>query len=117
MEYPEDEELQRCLIEAAMTAAAFLIVDVWRRYYENGGHVGLFETEAYLHGLLRLPVQECDLLAQAVNELIDEEPPLPRAPYRDPRFRPVNTSSEARYKLPTDQTRQWLWRFPGSIPD
>ncbi|XPE05283.1 hypothetical protein NVV32_15220 [Arthrobacter sp. N1] len=83
-DYAAEEERQRCLIEAAMTAAAFVLADVGRRYVETGGHADLFELEAYLGGLMPLPVTECNLLARALNELIDEEPPLPRAPSRPP---------------------------------
>lgn len=39
------------------------------------------KIDAYLNGLILLPPLECDLIAQAVNELIDEISPLPCAPY------------------------------------
>ncbi len=97
-----------------MTAAAFLLVDVWRRYFETGGHADLFELEAYLNGLMPLPVEECNLLAHAVNDLIDEEPPLPRAPYRQPGGQPGHPSAEAGLGRAPDQIREWLWPFPGS---
>lgn len=115
-DYAAEEERQRCLIEAAMTAAAFVLADVWRRYVETGGHADLFELEAYLGGLMPLPVTECNLLARALNELIDEEPPLPRAPYR-PEPPPGLPSASAGIGQPWGRVGDWLWRFPGSLPE
>ncbi len=42
-----------------------------------------YEVEAYLTGIMQLPQSECNLLALAVNELIDELPPRRRAPFSD----------------------------------
>jgi hypothetical protein len=78
----EQEETQRALINAAITASNLSCWDVWRRYAEYTGIVNLFGIRAYLGGLVSLPVEECNLLAHAVNELIDERPPPPRAPHR-----------------------------------
>jgi hypothetical protein len=44
--------------------------DVWVNYYALGGAVSRFELEAYLGGLLELNDLECDLLAEATNELL-----------------------------------------------
>ena len=46
--------------------------DVWISYYGLGGEVSNFELEAYLGGLLLLQDQECDLLADAMNDLLAE---------------------------------------------
>jgi hypothetical protein len=43
--------------------------------------VGEYEVDAYIQSLFSLPAGQRDLLAHAANELIDELPPLPRAPY------------------------------------
>jgi hypothetical protein len=80
----EQEETQRALINAAITASNLSCWDVWRRYAEYTGIVNLFGIRAYLGGLVSLPVEECNLLAHAVNELIDERPSPPRAPHRGP---------------------------------
>ncbi|MHA7145312.1 hypothetical protein ACX80U_11395 [Arthrobacter sp. TmT3-37] len=112
-DYAEDEEQQRLLIEGAITAAAFVLYDVWRRYFETGGHADKFELEAYLNGLLPLPMEECNLLAHAVNELIDEEPPLPRAPYRHPPEALTTADTPSTFQ----QVRQWLWGVPSSPSD
>lgn len=61
-----------------------------RRYAAPERRVGGFscclwfrrsKIDAYLNGLILLPPLECDLIAQAANELIDEISPLPCAPY------------------------------------
>jgi hypothetical protein len=80
----EEEETQRALITAAITASGLSCWDVWRRYVDYTGIVNLFGVRAYFGGLVSLPVEECNLLAHAVNELIDERPPPPRAPHRGP---------------------------------
>ena len=53
---------------------------LWFHYFTLGGSAGEVEVEAYLHHCLDLPALQRDLLAHAVNELIDRRPPL-RAPY------------------------------------
>jgi hypothetical protein len=72
---------QRQLIRVAIRAADLDLQDVWVRYFGLAGSADEYEMDAYLHGLIFLPLLECDLIAEAVNELIDEIPPLPRAPY------------------------------------
>ncbi|BBE24489.1 hypothetical protein MN0502_33720 (plasmid) [Arthrobacter sp. MN05-02] len=73
---------QRKLTWLAIRTADLNLQDVWVRYFSLAGSVDEYELDAYLHGLIVLPPLECDLIAEAVNELIDEIPPLPRAPYR-----------------------------------
>jgi hypothetical protein len=46
--------------------------DVWVSYYGLGGAVSRFELEAFLGGLLVLQDQECDILADATNDLLVE---------------------------------------------
>lgn len=45
------------------------------------GVVDEIELEAHLQGLILLPSVETDIVSHAVNELIDELPLRPRAPY------------------------------------
>jgi hypothetical protein len=72
---------QRQLICVAIRTADLDPQDIWVRYFGLAGSADEFEMDAYLNGLIVLPPLECDLIAEAVNELIDEIPPLPRAPY------------------------------------
>lgn len=57
------EELRRVLPLADLSVG-----QLWLRYFAIGGSVGQFEIEAYLFAAHQLPVLECDLLVQALNE-------------------------------------------------
>jgi len=78
-----DESKQAQLLALAISRADITAGELWLRYFSIGGSAGEYEVEAYLHGLHSLPVLQRDLLAHAANELIDELPPIPRAPYSD----------------------------------
>ncbi len=77
------EDRQRRQIGRAMTQAGLTLPEVWLYYFSITGTVDEYEVDAYLNQMIVLPASECDKLAHAVNELIDEIPPLGRAPYRD----------------------------------
>lgn len=74
---------QRAMINAAIIESGFSTGEVWLHYFSLSGDVDEYEVEAYLTGLMPLPPLECDLLALAVNELIDALPPRRRAPFSD----------------------------------
>jgi len=61
----------------------------WRRYFAVGGTVGPAELEDFVAGRASLPAADRDLLAQAVNELLETRAAARRVPYsgrvRDPR--------------------------------
>lgn len=83
MEGMDDEELaqaQAQLLSRAIDQAGLRAGDVWLYYFSIGGNVGELEMEAYLHHAMPLPPLERDLLAHAVNEMIDHRPML-YAPY------------------------------------
>lgn len=69
------------LTRHAIEQAGLNVNTVWMRYFSFSGEAGEYEIDAYLNGSLSLPVLDADLISHAVNELIDELPPLPRAPY------------------------------------
>lgn len=71
---------QRLLTSRAMHEADLTVPEVWLRYFSFSGVVAEYEVHAYLQGLITLPRLQRDLIAQAVNELIDELPAPPRAP-------------------------------------
>jgi hypothetical protein len=77
------EEEQRRLLAEAVRYSRITVGDLWLRYFSLAGDAGEYEVDAYLNGSLSLPALQRDLLAQAANELIDEQPPPPRAPYVD----------------------------------
>jgi hypothetical protein len=75
------EEEQRKRFAAAVRYSGLDLDAIWLRYFSIGGAAGEYEVDAYLNALLSLPTLQRDLLAHAVNELIDELPTPPRAPY------------------------------------
>ncbi|WP_307843336.1 hypothetical protein [Arthrobacter sp. MSA 4-2] len=81
MENPSDHEHQRLLLLRAIRHAQIGLGELWLHYFAIGGDAGEYEVEAYLHGSFTLPPLQRDLLAHAANELIDDRPPPPRAPY------------------------------------
>ena len=54
---------------------------VWLHYVSLGGELSEFDIDAYLHGVCELSEYQHDIIAQAVNELIDMLPPPPRATF------------------------------------
>jgi hypothetical protein len=75
------EQEQSRLLRKALNRAGIRHGDLWLRYFSIGGTVGEYEVDAYIQSLMSLPPDQRDLIAHAANELIDEFPPLPRAPY------------------------------------
>lgn len=75
------EPEQRQLLKKALEDARLGVPDVWMQYFSLGGIVGEYEVDAYINGSLSLPPLQRDILAHAANELIDQLPARPRAPY------------------------------------
>ncbi|WP_442543332.1 hypothetical protein ACSBOX_16035 [Arthrobacter sp. KN11-1C] len=82
MGFDPHEPQQQRMLAAALKSARINVGDLWLKYFSLGGEVGEYEVEAYLQGLLSLPVLQRDLLSMAANELIDTSP-QGRAPYSD----------------------------------
>ncbi len=59
------------------------VAGVWLHYVSLGGDLTEYELDAYLHEAYFLTPYQHDILAEAVNELIDMLPPPPRAPLTD----------------------------------
>jgi hypothetical protein len=60
------------LFEAARTRAGWTIQQLWVGYLAVGGSHDAFDIEAYLHGLGPLSDEQQDILANAVNERLDD---------------------------------------------
>ncbi|BBE21303.1 hypothetical protein MN0502_01860 [Arthrobacter sp. MN05-02] len=73
-------ELQRLRTLQAMRAAGLNLSIVWMRYFQLSGDADELDIDAYLNGLTYLTLLDRDLVAHAVNELINEQP-RPAAPY------------------------------------
>ena len=82
MGFDPHEPEQRGQLKDALTAADITVGELWLRYFSMTGSAGEYEVQAYLQGLISLPVIQRDLLALACNEIIAEKPPL-HAPYAD----------------------------------
>jgi len=79
-----DEGEQRRLLLAAVRRTDLPLEQLWLRYFGLGGSADLLEVEGYLNELLSLSAVERDVLAQAVNERLDELTWRPRVPYSRP---------------------------------
>lgn len=64
----------------AYDASQLTVGELWQRYFALGGDASEMEVDAYLNGAIALPGLQHDMLAQAINERLDEIAP-PRAPY------------------------------------
>lgn len=72
---------QRHSIAVALLHSGLSTEELWVRYFALGGDAGLTEVDAYVHGTGGLPPLQRDVLAQAVNERLDESAPPHRADY------------------------------------
>ncbi|WP_169253077.1 hypothetical protein [Brevibacterium sp. 'Marine'] len=75
-----DEQL-RCQLAEAVNDRRMSVNDIWLHYFSIGGSVGEYELEAYINSSYAISSLQRDILAQAVNELIDAQSDPPRAPY------------------------------------
>jgi GAF domain-containing protein len=67
------EYLQQWTAIQAMHAGKFSTLEVWVEYLGLSGHHDEVDVTAYLSGMLMLPVLERDLMAQAINGMIEEQ--------------------------------------------
>lgn len=75
------DHAQHAFTFEVMDRVGITVEDLWPYYLSMGGDIDEYEVDAYLHGLMRLPAIERDLLSQSVNEMIDDIARGPRAPY------------------------------------
>ena len=78
-----DGQVQVKMTMFALSEAHLSVEDLWVRYYGLGGAISLFEVQAYLSGLLALPPLERNLLAEAMNELLESTAVRLRVPLED----------------------------------
>jgi hypothetical protein len=78
-----DGQVQVRMTTFALSESQFSVEDLWVQYYGVGGAVSLFEVQAYLAGLLVLPALERNLLADAMNELLESRSLQFRVPVDD----------------------------------
>jgi hypothetical protein len=78
-----NEEHQRQLTGKAAARAGVTVRELWLHYVSIGGSADEIDIEAYLHGLIRLPGLDRDVIAHALNEILEERGLDLRAPYSD----------------------------------
>ena len=71
------------LFEAARARAEWSVQQLWVGYLALGGSRDAFDIEAYLHGLGPLSDAHQDILANALNERLDDLYLAARVPYLD----------------------------------
>jgi hypothetical protein len=69
------------LFEAARARAGWNVQQLWLGYLALGGSRDAFDIEAYLYGLGPLSEDQQDILANAVNERLDDLYRAARVPY------------------------------------
>lgn len=76
-----DPDRQRDALASAFAASGLTVGELWTRYIGVGGNAHEHRLESFLDGLTSLPSFERDLIAQALNENLDDQG-LPRSvPY------------------------------------
>ena len=69
------------MFEAARARAGWTVQQLWVGYLAVGGSRDAFDIEAYLYGLGPLNEDQQDILANAVNERLDDLYQAARVPY------------------------------------
>lgn len=77
------QQSRRRLLANAVRHSRLPLKEVWLHYFSIGGTAGEYELDAYINSSFFLPDLQHDILAQAVNEMIDMLPAAPRAPFTD----------------------------------
>lgn len=72
------DENQQELTQIAFLLADLEVHEAWLAYFVYGANEDLLIVDAYLNGLILLPVQDSDLLALVLNERLSDLhlPPL-----------------------------------------
>jgi len=76
----DTEDGRHGAIEAARLRAELTVQDLWLRYVALGGSGDAFDIDGYLQELVGLDRFERDVLAQAVNEALEERYRAARVP-------------------------------------
>ena len=82
-------------MDAARVRAELSVPDLWLRYVTLGGTGDAFDLDGYLQGLVPLETFQQDVLAQALNEALEDcfrayRIPLSTPPADQPRDEPLS---------------------------
>ena len=67
-----DDMDEHAAVEQARVRVGLTVQQLWLRYLALGGSCDAFDVDGYLQGMVSLAVHQQDVLAQAVNEALDE---------------------------------------------
>jgi hypothetical protein len=73
------------LVDHARIRAGLSVQDLWLRYLALGGTGDAFDLDGYLQGLVAMEVFQQDVLAQAVNEALEDRYRADCVPLSTPR--------------------------------
>ena len=76
-------------MDAARAHAQLAVQDLWLRYVALGGSCDAFDVDGYLQGLVPLEIFQQDVLAQALNEALDDSYRSFRVPLSTPQLEGV----------------------------
>ena len=102
------DELHRHM-DAARVRAGLTVQDVWLRYLALGGTGDAFDLDGYLQGLIPLGTFQQDILAQALNEALEDDYRSYRVPLS---ARPSGDDGDAT----DDGLRRFIEELLGSQP-
>jgi hypothetical protein len=71
-------------MDAARVRAELTVQDLWLRYVALGGTCDAFDLDGYLQGLVPLEAFQQDVLAQALNEALEDSYRAHRIPLSTP---------------------------------
>ena len=103
-----ESECRHQLFDTARRRAECTITDLWVRYLALGGRLDLFTIEAYLSGLVPLPPDQQDVLANALNEALDDLCEAAKVPY----LHTIIRAREPFYEDPVKVLDELLERHP-----
>ena len=69
------------VLESGRRRAGCAVQQLWVLYLGLGGGADLFTLEAFLHGACALPPAEQDILANVINEELDDRCRAAQVPY------------------------------------
>ena len=72
--------VQARLARHTVERAGLDLTRLWWHYFQLGGEAGMLEVDAYLHGCRSLPTAHRNLLARAINGLV-QNVPVARVPF------------------------------------
>lgn len=104
-------ECRHELFDVARRRGGWTIPDLWVQYLAVGGGLDLFTLEAYLHGLAALPAGQQDVLANALNDRLDDLHQAEKIPYLH-----IVEDTEPRRENAVDVIDELLGHHPSSEP-